>query len=622
MAAELGNDCGQDGYGSLTATLDVSGDNADTLALIPGGDAASDWYLVDLDAGDTLLVSADSTTEDEDALVRVYDDEGTLIGSGYATELQVEVDDGGTYFIEVSSHAEMTEDSLQIGSLAADGVPTPLDAIRGNTQLNDDDTVLVYFAEAGDTYRQLFFTYTADGTTAYEQAQYFSVFEGIEEFADIDFEITTDREAADLEIATGNIPGGGSGTILGLFNFPNSNGDGKWGILNNTFEGYSDAPGGSLDTGGFMYGVALHEFGHGLGLGHPHDTGNGSDVMLGVDNSDDMGAFDLNQPAFTSMTYVEGSPQTGAAAVDASNGHQATYGALDIAVLQEFYGVNTTHAAGDDVYLLHDNNDPGSAAAFYTTWDTGGTDEIRYVGTKDATIELRAATLQYEEGGGGFLSWVDGVFAGRTIANGVVIENASSDAGNDTLVGNDVANDLNSGAGADRLFGLAGNDTLTAGADDDRAVGGDDDDLLVGNAGMDTLKGNDGNDDLQGRKDNDTLLGGKGDDILDGGNNDDALLGGRGNDTLDGGNGNDTLQGAGGNDTFVFSAGQDVINDYGGDNERIDLSAAVGINSYKDLFSGRIEQINNDAVITDDAGSVLTILNTDVGSLDAFEFIF
>ena len=38
-------------------------------------------------------------------------------------------------------------------------------------------------------------------------------------------------------------------------------------------------------------------------------------------------------------------------------------------------------------------------------------------------LDLRAATLVYNQGGGGYISWVDGVHAGFTIAAGVDIEN-------------------------------------------------------------------------------------------------------------------------------------------------------------------------------------------------------
>ena len=53
------------------------------------------------------------------------------------------------------------------------------------------------------------------------------------------------------------------------------------------------------------------------------------------------------------------------------------------------------------------------------------------------------------------MSYATGIFGGFTIANGVTIENAISGAGNDTLIGNAVANILDGGAGVDTLAGGA-----------------------------------------------------------------------------------------------------------------------------------------------------------------------
>ena len=86
-------------------------------------------------------------------------------------------------------------------------------------------------------------------------------------------------------------------------------------------------------------------------------------------------------------------------------------------------GVNEEWATGDDIYILKDVN---AAGTFFTSiWDAGGTDEIAYIGTRETVIDLRAATLQYEVGGGGFMSYAYGIYGGFTIANGVTIENAT-----------------------------------------------------------------------------------------------------------------------------------------------------------------------------------------------------
>jgi Ca2+-binding RTX toxin-like protein len=158
-------------------------------------------------------------------------------------------------------------------------------------------------------------------------------------------------------------------------------------------------------------------------------------------------------------------------------GWVASLSPLDIAVIQDKYGVNASHATGNNSYVLKDVNAPGTY--YEAIWDAGGTDEIVYGGARDATIDLRAATLKYEEGGGGRVSHAFGIHGGFTIANGVTIENAKSGSGNDKLFGNDAANLLSAGAGNDALSGGAGNDTLDGGLGRDTLTGGSGNDTFL-----------------------------------------------------------------------------------------------------------------------------------------------
>jgi serralysin len=75
--------------------------------------------------------------------------------------------------------------------------------------------------------------------------------------------------------------------------------------------------------------------------------------------------------------------------------------AIDIAVLQAKYGVNDTYHKGANSYRLPDINQSGT---FYACiWDAGGRDAIVCDSDAAATIDLRAATLKTEPGGGGFI---------------------------------------------------------------------------------------------------------------------------------------------------------------------------------------------------------------------------
>lgn len=649
-AAELEKQCDDDGLGTVQANWDeiantIPGDTSTLETITVGGfreetlevAGDEDWFRITLEAGDAIQIDLVGVDHDagnglgdlEDPLLRLYDGNGNFLGqnddrSFFSTDsrLTFTADVSGDYYIAADSYNGLYAGDYRIDVIEVVPEPPvlPLEAIEGATSLNDEDPILVYFAEAGDSYTYAGDEYIATGTNAYEQDQLWSIFTGVEEFTALDFEITTNQNAADLEWATATLPSTSGGTLLGFFNFPDGAGDGGFGVLNDNdsaFPNWNDTPGGTLDVGGFMYGVAIHELGHGLGMGHPHDTGNGTDVMEGVAGSGDRGDYNLNSAAYTAMSYNEGSVIAGVASSTASTGHGATYGALDMAALQNMYGANNTFASGDDTYTLQDSNTTGSGTGYYATWDTGGTDEIVYTGTKDATIDLREATLQNDEGGGGYLSYVDGVIGGRTIANGVDIENASTGEGADTIMGNESDNILDSGRGWDTISGEGGNDKLFGDAGSDNLEGGYGRDTLDGGSGSDTLDGGGGNDRLRGGSGSDVMDGGGGNDFVDyrssnaavtvdietnivsggyangdvisnferisgskfgddltGSSKANRLLGKDGNDTLNGAGNDDLLKGGAGDDTFLFMTGDGNDDIQGGaDNDVYDFLA-------------------------------------------------
>jgi len=208
-----------------------------------------------------------------------------------------------------------------------------------------------------------------------------------------------------------------------------------------------------MQVGGFMYGVVVHEIGHGLGLAHPHDTGGGSQVMEGVSYSSDKGDYgQMNQSVYTVMSYNEGfAAHPLGLPSDYGSGYMGSFAALDMAVLQSYYGANTSYNNGSTTYSL------GSKDYYETIWDGGGTDEITMGENSNAVIDLRAATLEYEVGGAGFVSYNANAKGGYTIANGVVIENAKGGGGNDTITGNYTNNIIYGGSGAGVKDILTGN---------------------------------------------------------------------------------------------------------------------------------------------------------------------
>ncbi len=308
-----------------------------------------------------------------------------------------------------------------------------------------------------------------------------------------------------------------------------------------------------LTPGGNSWVTAIHEAGHGLGLAHPHDNGainygtNNSEVMQGVtDAFESFGTFNLNQGVFTTMTYNDGWRTSGFGGPPSNIvGGQATPMALDIALIQQRYGVNPTTGSGNSTYTLALTN-----SAYRSIWDVGGTDTISYAGSGNATIDLRAATLLNAVGGGGYVSFVQGVHGGWTIANSVVIENATGGSGNDTLIGNDAANVLTGGAGVDNMRGGLGDDTYNV--DNLSDVVTEDAD-----AGTDTVLSSTTYT-LFANVENLTLAG-PGIEVNGSGNAlNNIITGDSAVNGLQGLGGNDRLVGNGGNDQLVGGAGVDT----------------------------------------------------------------
>ncbi len=367
-----------------------------------------------------------------------------------------------------------------------------------------------------------------------------------------------------------------------------------------------------LQPGGFSFVTLIHEFGHGMGLAHPHDTGGGSSVMPGVNPltpGDDGGAgtHGLNQGVYTMMSYNDGwesSPYGNAETNNEGYGWLGSLMALDIAVIQDKYGVNEEWATGNDTYVLKDANEwgvyidaatgqpaehdatnadttrdgyyVGESTRYRSIWDADGIDQIVYSGARNTNIDLRAATLQYETGGGGWMSYAMDVFGGFTIANGVTIENASSGAGADTLIGNAVANVLNGGAGIDVMTGGAGNDTYivdNAGDSVVEAASGGADGIyssasyaLAAGSDVETLSTLDWNAtvaiDLTGNGIANYIIGNAGVNVLDGKGGLDILVGKGGNDTYIVDHASDAVvEAAGGGTDAIYSAVSFALND-------------------------------------------------------------
>jgi len=355
------------------------------------------------------------------------------------------------------------------------------------------NVITIYFAHAGEVYVDddpstagTTETIVAKGFEAWELAAYKYALAAYEKVADIVYLIvdsgysalTQDNPTVDFTFVTYNGTPGPGVSLLGRMSPPDTDNEGQ-SEFNAADERWTQD---GLAPGGFSFTTLIHEMGHGHGLAHPHDNGGHSGVMHGVEAEGvafdyTNGDYDLNQSVYTMMSYEDGWQKSPYGQADTTDPFGWLKGlmAFDIAAIQDKYGVNEDTATGNDVYILEDsnhgttfdasNNITQFASGFESIWDAGGTDEIRYVGTRDANIDLRPATLKYEYGGGGWISYAYGIYGGFTIANGVTIENATTGSGNDNLIGNIANNVLDGGAGND-IF------DLSVGGDD-HAIGGD-----------------------------------------------------------------------------------------------------------------------------------------------------
>jgi Ca2+-binding RTX toxin-like protein len=179
-----------------------------------------------------------------------------------------------------------------------------------------------------------------------------------------------------------------------------------------------------------------------------------------------------------------------------------------------------------------------------------------------------------------------------TLASHVLI----GGAGNDTLIGSDMADHLYGGEGNDILKGGGGNDILEGGDGNDTLQGGEGDDTILGGGlncpvvtpaacvaatsakiGFNIVDYSDRTaavfvnlSDLSSRpmgatgesdvlSDIGGIRGGTGDDVLTGDGNDNTIWGGDGDDTIHGGGGNDALYGGDGDDTIYGDGGNDFL---------------------------------------------------------------
>ena len=556
---------------TTTAVVAVGGSFSDTLELA----LDRDWIRVSLTAGQTYLIALDGSggTALADPFVRLYDAGGSFLvgndddGPGFNSLLTYTVLTTGVYYIEAAAFSTGTG-----GYTLSVDQRGPLQSLESGTAMPDNN-VTVYFAPAGVVLDGV----TGEGFNAYELTRFQAAFDLIESLTNLTFTTQNTAVGADFRLVLdlNEIP------FLGYFYYPTP-GDPNAGIGVFGGDTWDRAAGGDLEAGGYSFVTIVHELLHGLGLSHPHDDGV---IMDGVTSAfGDYGDFNLNQGIFTTMSYNTGFFTGSAGSQPPANelyGHEFGPMALDIAILQDKYGANASTNTGNTIYTLDTVNAVGTY--FQAIWDASGSaDEIRQTGNVAAVIDLRAATLIYAAGGGGFVSAVNGIAGGFTIAAGVVIERATGGSGSDVLTGNAAANLLTGNAGNDTLDGGAGNDTLTGGSGNDTFIVDALSDIITETGGQGiadrvlarasfVLAADDSIEVMQT-----TSFGGVGAINLTGNALAQQITGNAGANVLtDGAGAADTLRGSLGNDTYVIRTAGSLIIEAGGQGSADQVRAAV-----------------------------------------------
>lgn len=253
------------------------------------------------------------------------------------------------------------------------------------------------------------------------------IFEVLDTVIDMNFEEANDQTGDNVISISQSI----QSNTAGFSYFPNTH----YELGSDVFisKSFSDPVFVTNNLTNYDFEILVHEIGHALGLKHPFEEDGDNTEVLNVSE---------DQTKYTAMSYD-----------DYSYTFDGTFRALDWMALTKLYGVNPSYEAQNNTYEF-------SRTEGVFIIDGGGHDTIICEDTiQSVYLDLRPGAHSYEGEKEVFITSARQL----TISHGSDIENVKTGYGDDTIIGNDLSNIIETSEGDDTIFAGEGKDIINPG---------------------------------------------------------------------------------------------------------------------------------------------------------------